>query len=102
MGNYHLEVKNIDGQITRLYLSGMLTAENVDEIKSEILQIKSTFSSSLDVVIKEVMDFDLSFLQMLKSLLAFLKQDSIDVSLNWNVEDEQMKLICGAGFSKYL
>ena len=102
--DYHIDFKKVDeaGGHDQLIISGMLTVESAAEIKDRIMQVVSTFSSSLDIVVKEVTELDLSFLQLIQSFIYLLKAKNINFNINWIIDEEQMKLLCGTGFSKYL
>jgi len=102
--DYHIEFKKADSAAGRdqLVISGRLTVVHAEEIKYRIMQLVSTFSSSLDIIMKEVTDFDLSFLQLLQSFINLLALKSIDYTIRWLIDEEQEKLIVGSGFSKYL
>jgi anti-anti-sigma regulatory factor len=101
MEDYLVEIKKTAGEGDRLVFSGRLTIEHTDEIKSTLMRLVSTFSSPLILVTKEVTDFDLSFLQLFESFINLLKTKNINLTINWQMDEEQMKLLCGSGFSKY-
>jgi len=102
--DYHIEFKKADSAAGRdqLVISGRLTVVHAEEIKYRIMQLVSTFSSSLDIIVKEVGEIDLSFLQLIQSFIYLLKTKNINFNINWMIDEEQMKLLCGTGFSKYL
>jgi len=99
MEDYLVEIKKAAGEKDQLTFSGQLTIEHTNEIKLELMQLVSTFSSSLSIVVEEVTDFDLSFLQLYGSLLNLLKVKNINYTAHWRADEEQMKLLCGSGFS---
>lgn len=102
MGDYLVEIKKTENERNLLILSGQLTIENMDEIKKKLMQLASVFSSSLTIVVEEVVDFDLSFLQLFESFIRFLDTKKINFNFDWRMDEDQMKLLCGSGFSKYL
>lgn len=102
MNDFHIEIKKNVGERDRLVFSGVLTIDHTDEIKSRLMQMVSTFSSSLNIIIEEVVEFDISFLQLLHSFMNLMKTREIDVTVSWLTDEEQTKLLRAAGFSKYL
>jgi hypothetical protein len=102
MKDYLVEIKKTSGEGNRLIFSGQLTIKYTDEIKLKLTQLVSAVSSSLDIVVEDVADFDLSFLQLFESFILLLKSKDIDCTIDWHIDEEQMKLLCGSGFSKYI
>ncbi|MEL7587676.1 MAG: STAS domain-containing protein [Prolixibacteraceae bacterium] len=102
MNDFHIEIKKNVGERDRLVFSGVLTIDHTDEIKARLMQMVSTFSSSLNIIIEEVVEFDISFLQLLHSFMNLMKTREIDVTVSWLTDEEQTKLLRAAGFSKYL
>ncbi|MEN6457161.1 MAG: hypothetical protein ABFD10_23140 [Prolixibacteraceae bacterium] len=102
MEDYLVEVKKTEDGRDLLILSGRLTIENMDEIRLKLMQLVSTLSSSLAIVVEEVTNFDLSFLQLFESFRNFLKKQKVNFTFAWQMDEDQMKLLCGSGFSIYL
>lgn len=102
MEHYLVEIVQTEGEGDRLVFSGELTLQHTAEMKSSLMRMISVFSSSLNIVVKDITEFDLSFLQLLESFLNALKINHIDFIVNWEADEEQMKLLCGSGFSKYI
>jgi len=102
MEDYLVDIKKTEKERDLLILSGQLTIENMDEIKLKLMQLVSAFSSPLTIIVEEVTDFDLSFLQLFESFMNFLKIQKVNFTFVWRMDEDQMKLLCGSGFSKYL
>lgn len=102
MEDYLVEIKKTEDEEILLILSGQLTIKNMDEIKRKLMQLASASSSSLTIVVDEVVDFDLSFLQLFESFIRFLDTKKINFNFDWRMDEDQMKLLVGSGFSKYL
>ena len=102
MEDYLVDIKKTEKERDLLILSGQLTIENMDEIKLKLMQLVSAFSSSLTIIVEEVTGFDLSFLQLFESFMNFLKIQKVNFTFVWRMDEDQMKLLCGSGFSKYL
>lgn len=102
MEDYLVELKKTEDERDVLIFSGQLTIEHTDKIKLRLMQLVSAFSSSLNIIVEDVTDFDLSFLQLFESFINFLKIQKINFTFNWQMDEDQMKLLCGSGFSKYL
>lgn len=102
MEDYLVEIKKTEGERDQFIFSGQLTIEHAGKIKTRLMQLVSSFSSSLDIIMQEVTDFDLSFLQLLQSFINLLAFKNIDYTIRWLIDEEQEKLLVGSGFSKYL
>lgn len=102
MNDFFIKNEKTEGEHDRLILSGLLTISSMDEIKSGLLELVSTFSSSLVIVIEEVVEFDLSFIQLLHSFMNLLTIRKISYTVTWVTDEEQTSLLRAAGFSKYL
>jgi len=90
------------GLITNLSVGGLLVIENAQKIKDELSGIMSKLSDSLEIEISEVDHIDLSFIQLIVSFSAFLNTKNIRLKTNWNLDDEQRKLIESVGLSNEL
>lgn len=102
MEDYLIDIKKAEGGRDQVIFSGQLTIEQAGKIKSGLLQLISTFSTSLDIIIEDAEDIDLSFLQLLQSFTNLLGKRNIDFTIRWLIDEEQKKLLDGAGFSKWL
>lgn len=102
MEDYLVEVKKTEDQRSLLTLSGQLTIEHMDNVKLKLTELVSASPLFLAIVVEEVTDFDLAFLQLLESFINLLKLQNIDFTFAWQMDEDQMKLLCGSGFSKYL
>jgi len=90
------------GLITNLSVGGLLVIENAQKIKDELSGIMSKLSDSLEIEISEVDHIDLSFIQLIVSFSDFLNTKNIRLKTNWNLDDEQRKLIESVGLSNEL
>ncbi|MDD4191521.1 MAG: hypothetical protein PHI28_09320 [Mangrovibacterium sp.] len=102
MEDYLVAMWKTEGGRDQLVFSGQLIMEHTGEIKSRLMRLMSTFSASLDIVIKEVVDIDLSFLQLFHAFISLLKGLGFDVTVKWLIGEEQLQLLHGTGFSKWL
>lgn len=98
----HLESRKEDGKKDQLVFSGLLTRENTGKIRLDLLQKVQSLPEHIVIVIKEVTEMDLSFLQLLQSLLNLMAGRNMSFQLNWLIDDEQLRLLHAAGFSKYI
>lgn len=102
MNDFFIRLEKTERECDRLVFSGFLTIARMDEIKLRLMQMMSTFSPSLEVIVEEVVEFDLSFVQLFHSFMHLLTIKEIDISVRWLTDEEQTRLLHVAGFSKYL
>ena len=97
MENYNIKYNNKKGALSIVF-SGQLTINNIDKIaeslKSNIKKIKS-----VDITTENVENIDLTFVQILYSIMKSGKNDGFEVLASINVPDDLKLLLTNAGFS---
>ena len=84
-------------QLMNVIFSGFLDVSNIESTYGELLSSHIT-KDEIVIVIKEVDNIDLSFLQLLHAFLLKLKKDNKTFSFQWDVEPEYFKLVEESGF----
>ena len=102
MGEYSVQIKDVDDRKGRLIISGLLTIENSEKIKSEILQLLLSRYLFLEVLVQDVVEVDLSFLQLMKAFEIHLKEQHVNFEINWFYDDEQIALLSNSGFANFV
>gem|GEM_PF-5269321 len=82
--------------------SGDLIFEDIRRIKEQVDAILSEWNrKKLSIRISGVTSFDLSFLQLLEGIAAYLEKREIELSVEWKMDDETRLLLEHTGFEKY-
>ncbi|RLD90677.1 MAG: hypothetical protein DRJ09_03535 [Bacteroidetes bacterium] len=84
-------------QLMNVIFSGFLDVSKIESTYGELLSSHIT-KDEIVIVIKEVDNIDLSFLQLLHAFLLKLKKDNKTFSFQWDVEPEYFKLVEESGF----
>ena len=84
-------------QLMNIIFSGFLDVSKIESLYGEVLGSRIT-KDEVVIIIKEVDNIDLSFLQLLHALLLKLKKDHKSFSFQWDVEPEYFKLVEESGF----
>ncbi len=93
-----IEVKvNSDKNLVEIIFSGFLDISNIKQIKNELIQAHIT-KNKLLLIIKEVDNIDLSYLQVLHAFLKKLKIEGKEFEFQWNIDEEYFRLIEQSGF----
>lgn len=93
-----IEVKvNTDKNLVEIISSGFLDVGHMRQIKEELLGAHLTKDKIL-LVIKEVENIDLSFLQVLHAFLKKLKSEGREFEFQWDIDEEYFRLIERSGF----
>ncbi|MCK4664313.1 MAG: hypothetical protein KAT68_15700 [Bacteroidales bacterium] len=79
---------------TQVVIEGNLVLKNAEKIKNQLLILKQN-ETILEIIIRNVSDMDLSFLQILLSLIKTLKSKA---TITMSLSDEYKLLIYHAGF----
>lgn len=94
--NYKVSLKK-ENDVTSLTFSGQLTISNIEKIvsetKDEILSAKS-----IQIVIKDVENLDLTFIQYVSSIRQSAKKTKREVEIVAELPDELLLLVENAGF----
>ena len=97
MDNYNIKYNNKKGALNIVF-SGQLTINNIDKIaeslKSNIKKIKS-----VNITTENVENIDLTFVQILYSIMKNGKNNGFEVYTSINVPDDLKLLLTNAGFS---
>ena len=91
------KITNHDGQINCLELQGMLVVFNSQKIKDEFVSVVSNAAAQIDVVVSEVDEIDLSFIQLIVAFTSQLTKSGVGCRLHWNLTDEQRSLLENVG-----
>ncbi|WP_159520557.1 STAS domain-containing protein [Sunxiuqinia indica] len=82
--------------------SGDLIFEDIRRIKEQVDAVLSEWNrKKLSIRISGVTSFDLSFLQLLEGIAAYLEKREIELNVEWNMDDETRLLLEHTGFEKY-
>ena len=85
-----------------LIFSGDLIIDNISVINKKIDGFLVRWDGeNINVLIRDVVALDLSFLQLLEVLCSYFKKNGIEYSLKWEVEEELLSLFSQTGFEKY-
>jgi hypothetical protein len=88
-----------NGLITDLLIGGDLVIENSQYIKKELVGVGWRLSKTVKITIAEVIDIDLSFIQLLMAFMRQLNELKIDYEIVWNLEDEQKMILNNVGLN---
>ncbi len=101
MEKYQLNVvSNDNGAIEQLIFSGEMVLDNMEPLLKEMSELKLEGSGDLSISLQNVVDLDLSFLQLFKSFLLFLDRKQLSVNVEWPEDKSLMQLLGRSGFSK--
>jgi ABC-type transporter Mla MlaB component len=89
-----------DGGID-LVFSGQLTINNIEKITAEIKTILEK-PTAINIQVKEVENMDLTFVQLIYSIINSGKKDNFKVTLSLSLSEELKSLVANAGFDSFL
>jgi len=84
--------------LNEVVFSGQLIINNIDKIKED-LKKHLKFNKSLNIITKDVENMDLTFVQLIISLIRSGEKGGIEVNTSINVPDDTRLLLMNAGFS---
>jgi len=97
MDNYNIKYNNKKGALSIVF-SGQLTINNIDKIaeslKSNLKKIKS-----VNISTDNVENIDLTFIQLLHSIIKSGKETGFEVNTSVNVPNDLKLLLTNAGFA---
>lgn len=91
---------NKKNETVKMIISGDFTIDNADEIKHDLLK-NIAGTKSINLVIDEISNIDLTALQLIYALEKSLLNKDIAFSLKVNLPEELLKLVQHAGFEKF-
>lgn len=96
--------KSIDEtkQITALEIGGMLVLENSDELKTRLIEACQKLNKKIVVTIKDVIDIDISCIQLILAFINYLDDNHISYAFDWHLDEDQSVLLENVGFSNEL
>ena len=97
MDNYNIKYNNKKGTLNIVF-SGQLTIYNIEKI---VESLKSNLKKYkfVNILTEGVENIDLSFVQLLYSIMKSGKKDGYEVNLSINIPDDLKILLNNAGFS---
>ena len=96
------KLENKDGQIKGLEIGGLLVLENANDLKRDFLSTSRIMDKQLKINISDVLDIDLSFIQLLLAFITEMGEQHVTYSLKWNLDDDQKTLLENVGLSSEL
>lgn len=101
MGAYQMNtVTTDDGVVSEICFGGELILSEIESIKHELFDLNFSGNENVQVLINEVTELDLSFLQLLNSIEKQVGESRLAVK--WSLGDEMLALLDRAGFSSVL
>jgi anti-anti-sigma regulatory factor len=100
MENFKVNYSNKKG-ISEIEFSGQLNINNIEKI-AEDLRTNLKIGKSLNIKTKDIESFDLTFIQIVYSLIKKGKNERIDVNTTIGVPKELKQLIINSGFSGFI
>ena len=101
MDNYAIKYKNKKGSLNIIF-SGQLTINNVDKIFDSLKSNIKNNIKSMNILTEKVENIDLTFIQLIYSIIASSKKNGFEVSTSIIVPEDLKLLIINAGFSGIL
>ncbi len=86
-----------DNDSMNITFTGFLDVSKIESVYNELTGSTIT-KDNIVIIIRDVDNIDLSFLQLLHSLLLKLKRSKKSFSFQWDVEPEYFKLVEESGF----
>jgi anti-anti-sigma regulatory factor len=86
-----------ENNMMNIIFNGFLDVSKIETLYGELLGSRIT-KDNIVVIIRDVDNIDLSFLQLLHAFLLKLKRDNKTFSFQWDVEPEYFKLVEESGF----
>ncbi len=94
--DYQINLSKDDDMSTIMDLSGELTISNANEIHNYLLN-KAVNETSISINIREPVNIDLSFLQILFSLIKSRQEQEYETKLNFNLDEGNQRLLKKTG-----
>ncbi len=94
--NYKVILKK-ENDITSLTFSGQLTISNIEKIVSETKD-EILSAQSIQIVVKDVENLDLTFIQYVSSIKQSAKKTKTEIEVIADLPDELLLLVENAGF----
>ena len=98
MENFKVKYNNKKG-LTEAVFSGQLTINNIDKIVENV-KTNLKKGNALKITSKDIENIDITFVQLLLSLVKTGKTEGFDVKIAVELPDEQKQLLSNAGFSE--
>ena len=86
-----------DNNLLNIIFTGFLDVSKIETLYGELLGSRIT-KDKVVIIIRDVDNIDLSFLQLLHAFLFKLRKDNKTFSFQWDVEPEYFKLVEESGF----
>jgi len=99
METFKVKYSNKKG-LNEVVFSGQLTINNIDKIKED-LKKHLKFNKSINIITKDVENMDLTFVQLILSLIKSGKKGEFEVNTSIDVPDDIKLLLTNAGFSGF-
>jgi hypothetical protein len=93
---------NDSGLISTLEISGFLILENSERIKDEFVSVLDSLSDKLEIIVSDLEEADLSFIQLMVAFIRKLNKKKIHFKINWAIDDDQKALLDNIGLSNEL
>jgi len=93
---------NDSGLVSAIEISGNLTLENSEHIKDEFVSVLASLSDKLEIIVFELEEADLSFIQLLVAFIRKLNKKKIKFKINWAIDNDQKALLDNIGLSNEL
>lgn len=96
------KIMNDLGQFETVEFSGLLVLKNAESIKNELFIVVKNLNNKVRIVISDVQDIDISFIQLILAFIQFMDNNHIAYKFEWNLSDELQTLLENVGFSNEL
>jgi anti-anti-sigma regulatory factor len=90
------------GKITTINLSGSLVVDTAQQLKSEFISATNKLSDSLSIHIRDVVDMDISAVQLFVAFIRRMDQLKIRYQFDWQLNEEQKLLFSNVGVGSEL
>lgn len=90
------KITKTDDGVSELTISGQLVIANASKIKADLVKL-SFKTKQVKFVIKDVDDFDLSMVQLLKALVLQCENKNVKVSCDFQLNDDLNVLLNRSG-----
>jgi len=90
------------GRIETIEIGGLIVLETALKLKNELVAIEKNLSSKVIINIFELVEMDLSGVQLLVAFIRLMDHAKINYQINWNIDEEQKALFSNVGLGNEL
>jgi len=93
---------NTQGIVGGLELSGVFVLENSLQLKEQLFTCTKNLDSAIKIEVKNVLDIDISCIQVILAFIRFMDNHHISYTFEWNLSEEHQTLLENVGFANEL